>query len=717
MKKLTLLFVVMFISSIMFAQFNANSNAESSPNASTNISSAKGAWQVQFNYTGIPSAGSAGCETDGNFYYLAQWSGSLIWKLNMSGVLVDSFSIAGVTGLRDLAYDGTYFYGGKNTNVIYKMNFSSTPPSLVSTITCPSGFTVRNICYEPDSNALWVGGWATDLSLVNMSGTVLRTIPATTHGLTSTYGTAYDNVTPGGPYIWAINAASTVGVITQLHATTGMPTGLSHTCSDVGTAIGGGLFIQPGIVTGTVTLGGLLQNEALFGYNLASVIPDTFDLGVNTIDIPNLCPIGTAVTIDGEIGNIGLATITSFDLNYRVDGGTVNTDHLTGVSIAPFGTYNYAHTTTWNPTAGAHVIEVWTSNPNGHADQYKANDSLSTNAVGYDPASAVQRLPLFEGFTSSTCGPCVAGNTNLASVFGANPNKFTCVKYQMSWPGAGDPYYTLEGYARRVLYNVSSVPHLMVDGGWDGNTSSYSSALLNTAYNEPSFMAITADYAVGGNVVEVNVSVDPKIAFPAGLKLHIAVIENETFNNTGSNGETEFHYVMKKMLPDANGTTLSALSPGTPYTDMQHYEFKGSYRLPANASTPINHATEHSVENFNNLNVVVWVQDHNTKMVLQSAFATKVAGISEKPSGNGIIELFPNPANDQTSVRYLLNENQNVNVQVYNILGELVYTKNNGTESSGIHTTTINTSGISEGLYIVKLTIGNNVYTQKLNIN
>jgi len=171
------------------------------------------------------------------------------------------------------------------------------------------------------------------------------------------------------------------------------------------------------------------------------------------------------------------------------------------------------------------------------------------------------------------------------------------------------------------------------------------------------------------------------------------------------------------LLPSANGTTLGALTAGTPATDFQHYEFKGSYRLPNNASDPINNAIEHSVEEFDDLNVVVWVQNTATKEVLQSAWATKVAGLSEEPSGNGIIELFPNPANNQANVRYLLNENQNVNIQVYNILGELVYSKNNGTQSAGIHTSTINTNEISEGLYIVKLTIGNNVYTQKLNIN
>ncbi len=235
------------------------------------------AWQVQANHSIVGDiSGSAGCETDGTYYYVAKWSGDTIARYNMSGTLLNKFTISGVTGLRDLAYDGTYFYGGKNTNLIYKMNFNSSPPSLVSTITCPSALTIRNICYQPDSSAFWVGGWATDLSLVSMSGSVLRTISSTKHGLTSTYGTAYDTVSAGGPYIWAISAATGVNTtLTQINAYSGLPTGLTHDCStDICTSaeLGAGLWIQPNIVSNTVTLGGVIQNVKIFGYDLATAI-------------------------------------------------------------------------------------------------------------------------------------------------------------------------------------------------------------------------------------------------------------------------------------------------------------------------------------------------------------------------------------------------------------------------------------------------------------
>ena len=68
-----------------------------------------------------------------------------------------------------------------------------------------------------------------------------------------------------------------------------------------------------------------------------------------------------------------------------------------------------------------------------------------------------QRRPMMESFTSSTCGPCVAGNTNVASVLSNYSITTPILKYQMSWPGAEILTHTDEGGDRRVYYSVNSV--------------------------------------------------------------------------------------------------------------------------------------------------------------------------------------------------------------------------------------------------------------------
>ena len=56
--------------------------------------------------------------------------------------------------------------------------------------------------------------------------------------------------------------------------------------------------------------------------------------------------------------------------------------------------------------------------------------------------------------------------------------------------------------------------------------------------------------------------------------------------------------------------------------DSVTYTFQGNYRLPSNgqAANIIDHTKEHSVENFENLRAVVWIQDGN-KAVHQSSYA------------------------------------------------------------------------------------------------
>lgn len=85
--------------------------------------------------------------------------------------------------------------------------------------------------------------------------------------------------------------------------------------------------------------------------------------------------------------------------------------------------------------------------------------------------NTVKRTPVYEVFSSSTCPPCKPANDHLVPIFKERKDQIAVVKYQMSWPGTGDPYYTPEGNGRRgitvlTLYHTlfemvrqSPIPH------------------------------------------------------------------------------------------------------------------------------------------------------------------------------------------------------------------------------------------------------------------
>ncbi len=244
-------------------------------------------WDLQFVFdvqTFSGATDNAGAEFDGTYFYVTGFATNLIHKYDVSGKLLESFSIPGVSNLRDLAFDGTYMYGGRVENQIYQMDFRN--KTLLGTI--PSPVPVRHIAYHADADAFFVGDNATAIALVDRNGAVLQTIPAAVHQGNGTYSSAYDNVSPGGPYLWIFSQNGTVvdppmqrpNTITQLQLPSGQPTGFAYDVvpdlAGNGVLLAGGLFISPGIVPGKVTIGGVAQittGDVLFGYELTDAGP------------------------------------------------------------------------------------------------------------------------------------------------------------------------------------------------------------------------------------------------------------------------------------------------------------------------------------------------------------------------------------------------------------------------------------------------------------
>ena len=170
-----------------------------------------------------------------------------------------------------------------------------------------------------------------------------------------------------------------------------------------------------------------------------------------------------------------------------------------------------------------------------------------------------------------------------------------------------------------------------------------------------------------------------------------------TYNNVGSNGETQFGYVMKKMVPGSSGFSLSPLQDGVPVNENFSYTFQGSYVLPPDANSPIDHSSSHSVEDFNNLGVVLWIQDDATKEIVQSAEAIPSStGIENHGVKNASLMVFPNPAQEVATLKINDQNANNGQIEITNSLGELVYVKSIDVIGSSI---TIDLSTLSNGIY------------------
>ncbi len=112
------------------------------------------------------------------------------------------------------------------------------------------------------------------------------------------------------------------------------------------------------------------------------------------------------------------------------------------------------------------------------------------------------------------------------------------------------------------------------------------------------------------------------------------------------------------------------------------------------------------------LSIIYENQDFaNTEELVQfSINQTSVPEINEVAE----LTIYPNPFEDFTYVSFTLNESVNVDLTVYNVIGEVVYTSSQQNMGSGNHKLMINTQDFTPGVYFVNLVAGDQVYTKKI---
>jgi len=539
---------------------------------------------------------------------------------------------------------------------------------------------------------------------------------------TKTFGTSgsqqhwifFTSYTAGSWSYWSIvleEGTDKIYIVDQRHSSAASPQVTAGIQIDATTAT---------MVSGSPTLANVAGSSALpddnhyyeFIYGNQSAVDAA---GVAVTTFPYLILGNAPFTISGELTNLGSNTITSMDINYSIDGGTPVTESLSNLTINTYDNYIFDHSSTWNPSSsGTYDIAIWASNINGSTDMDPSNDTIVGTVNVF--TSFETRRPMFEVFTSSTCGPCVQGNINLGNVLSNYSEQYSLLKYQMSWPGNGDPYFTDEGYDRRVFYGVNSVPRLEIDGGYDGNPSGLTNQDFDDFAAIPSFTTLSANYSIGGQSVDVSITIDPlENMNSTNLTLYTGIFEYITYNNSSSNGEIEFANVMKKMLPDAGGYSINPLQAGVQVVENFSYTFQGNYTLPPDANSPVNHMLNHTVEDFENLGVVVWIQDDVTKEILQSTTASLVTDVNSDLTAASNIMIFPNPTSDIATIAFQGHKDSELEINIVNLLGEIVISER-FTASSSLDYYNLNVSHLNSGIYNVVLVSNGTSTTKQLQI-
>ena len=341
---------------------------------------------------------------------------------------------------------------------------------------------------------------------------------------------------------------------------------------------------------------------------------ENLDLALNSINMNSTMGAGN-VNITFTVQNKGIETINQFKMGYQINEEEP-VEEIFDISLSSLDVQQISFAELASLTPGSYNITVSIMEVNGGDDDDPSNNTLEKTisvALG-----ETQRIPMIEHFSSSTCGPCVSVNTGMGNLTNANPGKFTYTKYQMNWPGNGDPYYTEEGGVRRQFYGVNAVPNVCLEGTNLGATV-MTQAQLDNAYNTPSFGDVRGSFNVTGNTI--NVKVDFMSFYDMTVeKAFVTVNEKVTHNNVGGNGETEFHHVFMKFLTSPSGDALNI-----PAGEYQHFEWSQDM-----SST--------HVEEMSDLEVSAWIQDIASHEVINSHFMYEYTDIHPYPVQDLTIE-------------------------------------------------------------------------------
>ncbi|HOP02827.1 MAG TPA: T9SS type A sorting domain-containing protein [Tenuifilaceae bacterium] len=565
------------------------------------------------------------------------------------------------------------FAQGKNGTVHLSEDFSSTFP--------PTGWTIENYGTKWTlSNSAIAGGSAPELKFTYTQGSLTTRFISPSVDLSGVenlvlsfrqfvdhYGTGYSvgvaTRSNSGEWntVWSVSPEDNIGP--ELHD-------IIISNDDVGSSNFQFCFFLSG---------NAYQIDYWFIDDVELFTPFSNDITVSSIVAPDYFAQGD-MTIGAVVRNVGLSNVTSFDVNYQIDGGEVVTQSFSGLNLEQTDTYEIEFDQTWAATPGTFTLTVFVSNYNGAGDDNDTENDSQSKTLNIASQTTVN-MPLFESFTSSTCGPCASFNGSVFNSFlSSNIERLSIIKYQMSWPQPGDPYYNEDGGTRRVYYGVISVPSLFAGGNSVETSENEINAQLNDLEDEEAFFEISVKATYLGTTVTAKIDVSPYIS-ASGLKLHAAVVEKETTENVGSNGETSFKYVMMKMLPDGNGTTVD-------FIDGQDYSITLTQDL-----------TSTFVEQYDDLELVVFIQNDDNKQVYQSKMVDITEGSTGIPSSTlKGFSIYPNPTNGTFSLE-MPEETGMSFVEIYSITGALVYSSNiSETKSQRFDL------GLQKGAYIVSIT-------------
>jgi len=184
----------------------------------------------------------------------------------------------------------------------------------------------------------------------------------------------------------------------------------------------------------------------------------------------------------------------------------------------------------------------------------------------------------------------------------------------------------------------------------------------------------------------------------------------ELLSNPVPASQMVYNHVARAIAPSFGGTNIAF--PAT-INSGETYTINASFTLPTTWDETKMHIVGMLVNQsgtVNNAGKATLTEAVANGFVLGTSIAT---GIADQNQIDANLAVYPNPANEYTSIKVQLKNEQNVTLKLIDMNGRTVASRDYG-KMNGASEIQLNTSNFEAGLYLIQLTLDNTIVSRRL---
>ncbi|MGA2297090.1 MAG: Omp28-related outer membrane protein [FCB group bacterium] len=502
-------------------------------------------------------------------------------------------------------------------------------------------------------------------------------------------------------------------------------------------------------------------------------VQKSYDVEMSSLQAPAIASKGTSVTFSSNLTNWGTEDLTSFTLNYSVDNGTPVSFNITDDTIQGSGGSTLINFPgSWKPLQSGKFVKIkaWASNLNGHPDENNVNDTTVT-LVFVNNGTTVPTKVLIEEGSGCWCGYCPDGHVQMRKIL-ANYKNVVGIVHHSSNGNAIDSMETKDcdipinyayqtiGYpyamVNRTLFNGE--PYVCIDrtnNNWQTkvtealNINTPASVTIDRTY-DPVTRKIDftvnvkfADYALGDMRINAFIIEDNVRGLDYTGILRLAWTQHNYYSSElGSSGVNDstnelfytpeyfvgylHRHVVRATLTGAwgdIGIIPSIANPDQTYSKSYSYtlppEVQVSYDTPG--INTIYQSTDPGVgrNKAQDTKIVAFVLNYS-----DDPTQNRVLNVAEMPFGevgvnentntptNSTATIYPNPAYGISTIEFTTPVLTHASVDIYNALGQKIQAIKEANFIQGTHYIAFNADALQNGTYFVNIKTDTGTITQ-----